>query len=99
MNPALILFNFSNLIKIILLCFEQVKTLLQLYAKEKYILTVNQQARDFKVFISFKVCTRNFLGPLIWMLCLQLGQISNLPAGRSYKFVSTSKCVADVLAT
>ncbi|KAJ4704448.1 Protein root UVB sensitive 5 [Melia azedarach] len=33
----------------------KVKTLLQLYAKEKYILTVNQQARDFKVFISFKV--------------------------------------------
>ncbi|KAG8647746.1 protein root UVB sensitive 5 isoform X2 [Manihot esculenta] len=33
----------------------KVKTLLKLYAKEKYLLTVNQQKRDFEVLISFKV--------------------------------------------
>ncbi|KAK0584770.1 hypothetical protein LWI29_018387 [Acer saccharum] len=33
----------------------QVKTLLRIYAKEKYILTMNQLARNFEIFISFKV--------------------------------------------
>ncbi|KDP24458.1 hypothetical protein JCGZ_25022 [Jatropha curcas] len=33
----------------------KVKTLLKLYAKEKYFLMVNQQRRDFEVFVSFKV--------------------------------------------
>ncbi|GLT77620.1 hypothetical protein SLA2020_491880 [Shorea laevis] len=32
-----------------------VKTLLKLYAREKYILVVNQQQGDFEVFVSFKV--------------------------------------------
>ncbi|KAF2306377.1 hypothetical protein GH714_017222 [Hevea brasiliensis] len=32
-----------------------VKTLLKLYTKEKYLLMVNQQKRDFEVFVSFKV--------------------------------------------
>ncbi|XP_024030029.1 protein root UVB sensitive 5 isoform X2 [Morus notabilis] len=31
------------------------KSLLKLYEKEKYILVVNQQERDFEVFVSFKV--------------------------------------------
>ncbi|PPS12419.1 hypothetical protein GOBAR_AA08226 [Gossypium barbadense] len=34
---------------------EQLKTLLRLYAREKYILVVNQQRIDFEVFVSFKV--------------------------------------------
>ncbi|XP_044479352.1 protein root UVB sensitive 5-like isoform X1 [Mangifera indica] len=33
----------------------KLKTLLRIYSKEKYILIVNQLARDFEVFISFKV--------------------------------------------
>ncbi|GKV21974.1 hypothetical protein SLEP1_g31887 [Rubroshorea leprosula] len=35
------------------------KTLLRIYAKEKYVLTVNQQQRDFEVFVSFKVGATN----------------------------------------
>ncbi|XWS59956.1 hypothetical protein CRYUN_Cryun08bG0166800 [Craigia yunnanensis] len=31
------------------------KTLLRIYAREKYILVVNQQRKDFEVFVSFKV--------------------------------------------
>ncbi|MBA0601424.1 hypothetical protein Gorai_004600 [Gossypium raimondii] len=34
---------------------EQLKTLLRLYAREKYIVVVNQQRIDFEVFVSFKV--------------------------------------------
>ncbi|KAK2656823.1 hypothetical protein Ddye_009875 [Dipteronia dyeriana] len=33
----------------------KVKTFLRIYAEEKYILTMNQQARNFEIFISFKV--------------------------------------------
>ncbi|KAK4834582.1 hypothetical protein QYF36_025162 [Acer negundo] len=33
----------------------KVKTLLRIYAKEKYILTMNQLARNFEIYISFKV--------------------------------------------
>ncbi|KAK3226148.1 hypothetical protein Dsin_006010 [Dipteronia sinensis] len=33
----------------------KVKTLLRIYAKEKYILTMNQVARNIEIFISFKV--------------------------------------------
>ncbi|XP_059427732.1 protein root UVB sensitive 5-like isoform X1 [Corylus avellana] len=32
-----------------------IKTLLKLYAKEQYILMVNQQQGDFEVFVSFKI--------------------------------------------
>lgn len=39
-----------------LFVLEQVKTLVKLYAKEQYVLMVNQQPGDFEVFISFKVC-------------------------------------------
>jgi hypothetical protein len=38
---------------------QQIKTLLKLYAKEQYILMVNQQQGDFEVFVSFKVCIQN----------------------------------------
>ncbi|OMO97564.1 Mitochondrial carrier protein [Corchorus olitorius] len=34
---------------------EQLKSLLRMYAREEYILTVNQQRKDFEVFVSFKV--------------------------------------------
>lgn len=35
---------------------QQVKSLLKLYAKEQYILAVNQKQGEFEVFVSFKVC-------------------------------------------
>lgn len=41
---------------IYLFILQQVKTLLKLYAREQYILVVNQQQGDFEVFVSFKVC-------------------------------------------
>jgi len=46
--------NWSFLLFLIIL--QQVKTLLKLYAKEQYVLVVNQQQGDFEVFVSFKVC-------------------------------------------
>ncbi|KAH9672908.1 protein root UVB sensitive 5 [Citrus sinensis] len=39
----------------------KVKKLIRIYAKEKYILMVNQSAGDFEVFVSFKVCTQKIV--------------------------------------
>lgn len=82
-------------------CFcKQVKALLKLYAKEKYILVVNRQRSDFEVFVSFKVCiniTGNDLEKIIvkvqstWKLCKN--------AGRSYKYVRLTKFMASLLVT
>lgn len=47
--------------------FWKVKKLIRIYAKEKYILMVNQRAGDFEVFVSFKVCSQNSLCERIWM--------------------------------
>ena len=38
-----------------LLILEQLKTLVELYAKEKYILTVSRMLEDLKFLVSFKV--------------------------------------------
>lgn len=38
-----------------LICFEQLRMLLELYAEEKYFLVVNQLQTEFEVFVSFKV--------------------------------------------
>lgn len=38
-----------------LICFEQLRMLLELYAEEKYFLVVSQLQTEFEVFVSFKV--------------------------------------------
>lgn len=51
-------------------CSVQVKTLLKLYSKEKYILVVKQKGSDFEVFISFKVHS-NYMWGFMWNYAFQ----------------------------
>ncbi|XP_058000133.1 protein root UVB sensitive 5 isoform X2 [Hevea brasiliensis] len=54
----------------------KVKTLLKLYTKEKYLLMVNQQKRDFEVFVSFKVQKNKWLELQVSLSCEVCGRLT-----------------------
>lgn len=86
-----------------LICFKQVKTLLKLYAKEKYILVVNQQQPiDFEVFVSFKVRTWKLLliiyEILIFLFFFKSLKLKLITIVWSHKPICATKLVADLLA-